>query len=163
MFFRRTLSRQKYLKLINSLFIKRINISLIRFTFLLSGITNNPLLYFLKPFGFLDYVNLQMNALCTISDSGTISEESSILNFPAISLCQSMEHLEAQYEGVIILTGFDPQTASDCIHCSINEFTLKSHYTSIASDYTIDNSSWRVLKFILGNTNLSNLWYGIKK
>jgi len=111
----------------------------------------------------VDYVYLQMNVLCTVSDSGTISEESSISNFPTISLRQSMERPDAQYVRTIILTGFDPQTVLDCIRCSINEFTLKSHYTSIVSDYTIDNTSWRVLKFILGNTNLSNLWYGIKK
>ena len=71
----------------------------------------NPLIQFLKPFGFLDYVHLQMNALCTISDSGTISEESSILNFPAISLRQSMERPEAQDAGTIILTGFDPDSS----------------------------------------------------
>ena len=68
----------------------------------------NTLIQFLKPFGFTDYVHLQMNALCTISDSGTISEESAILNFPAISLRNSMERPEAQDAGTIILTGFDP-------------------------------------------------------
>jgi len=68
----------------------------------------HPFIHFMKPFGFLDYINLQMNALCTISDSGTISEESSILSFPAISLRQSMERPEAQDTGSIILTGFEP-------------------------------------------------------
>ena len=77
---------------------------------------------FLKPFGFTDYVNLQMNALCTISDSGTISEESAILNFPAISLRNSMERPEAQDAGTIILTGFDP----DIVLCSIG-LAIKEH------------------------------------
>jgi UDP-N-acetyl-L-fucosamine synthase len=114
----------------------------------------------LKPFGFLDYVNLQMNALCTISDSGTISEESSILNFPAISLRQSMERPEAQDTGSIILTGFNPETVLDSVRISIDEKSI-GVVGSIASDYSINNTSWRVLKLIMGNTGLSNLWDGI--
>ena len=76
----------------------------------------------MKPFGFLDYIYLQMNALCAISDSGTISEESSMLNFPAISLRQSMERPEAQDAGTIILTGFDPDAVINSIRIIINEF-----------------------------------------
>ncbi|MFA5973341.1 MAG: UDP-N-acetylglucosamine 2-epimerase (non-hydrolyzing) [Lentimicrobiaceae bacterium] len=125
--------------------------------------TNNKLLHFLKPFGFLDYVHLQMNALCTLSDSGTISEESSILNFPAISLRQSMERPEAQDAGTIILTGFDPDIVLNSISAVIAEFGTTGGYNRIADDYTIDNTSWRVLKLILGNTGLSNLWWGVKK
>ena len=77
---------------------------------------------FLKPFGFLDYIFLQMNALCVVSDSGTISEESSILNFPAISLRQSMERPEAQDAGTIILTGFDQTAVLNSIQLVIKEF-----------------------------------------
>jgi UDP-N-acetylglucosamine 2-epimerase len=122
----------------------------------------NPLIRFMKPFGFLDYIYLQMNALCAISDSGTISEESSILNFPAISLRQSMERPEAQDAGTIILTGFEPDVVINSIRIAISEFTLNGGYKQIAEDYTIENTSWRVLKLISGNTGLSNLWNGIK-
>ena len=122
----------------------------------------NPLIKFMKPFGFLDYVNLQMNALCCISDSGTISEESSILNFPAISLRQSMERPEAQDAGTIILTGFDPQIVINSIALCIREFKESKGYRQIAYDYTIENTSWRVLKLIMGNTKLSNIWNGVK-
>ncbi len=117
-------------------------------------------LQFLKPFGFIDYVHLQMNALCTISDSGTISEESSILNFPAISLRQSMERPEAQDTGSIILTGFNPEIVIDSIMISINESKRKT-IAQIPIDYQIDNTSMRVLKLIIGNTGLSNLWDGV--
>ena len=127
-----------------------------------SLITDNALLSFLKPFGFLDYVWLQMNALCTISDSGTISEESSILNFPAISLRQSMERPEAQDVGTIILTGFNPQIVLDSIRVVVNENIVRK-YSVIAQDYTIRDTSWRVLKLILGNTKLSNMWWGVKE
>ena len=127
----------------------------------LNDVKINPQVQFLKPFGFLDYIHLQMNALCTVSDSGTISEESSILNFPAISLRQSMERPEAQDAGTIILTGFDPGIVSESINLVVNEFKLTNGYRKIADDYTIENTSWRVVKLILGNAKLSNIWNGI--
>ncbi len=117
---------------------------------------------FLKPFGFFDYVNLQMNALCAISDSGTISEESAILSFPAISLRQSMERPEAQDAGTIVLTGFDVDVVMGSIHTVIDEHKARK-YTRIAEDYVIDNTSWRVLKLIMGNARLSNKWWGINQ
>jgi len=121
----------------------------------------NPLIQFLKPFGFLDYVKLQMNAICTLSDSGTISEESAILNFPAISFRQSMERPEAQDAGTIILTGFDP----DVVLASI-ELAIKEHDQNIpkliSPDYLVPDTSWRVLKLIQGLASLSNKWHGIQ-
>lgn len=116
---------------------------------------------FQKPFGFLDYVKLQKHAVCTISDSGTISEESAILNYPAISLRQSMERPEAQDAGTIILTGFEPDVVINSIKLAMKEHSLKK-YNRIAEDYTVTNTSWRVLKLIMGNTKLSNIWLGIK-
>jgi len=128
---------------------------------LIEGLVADSRVQFLKPFGFIDYVWLQMNALCTISDSGTISEESSMLSFPAISLRQSMERPEAQDAGTIILSGFDPQTVLDSVRLCIFEHQENGLYGKIAKDYTITNTSWRVLKLIIGNAKLSNLWHGI--
>lgn len=122
----------------------------------------NQHIQFLKPFGFTDYVHLQMNALCTISDSGTISEESAILSFPAISIRQSMERPEAQDAGTIILSGFDPDIVCDSVAVVIEEQT-KGNYKEIPFEYKIENTSWRVLKLILGNSKLSNQWWGIQK
>ncbi|HEX2970640.1 MAG TPA: UDP-N-acetylglucosamine 2-epimerase (non-hydrolyzing) [Bacteroidales bacterium] len=116
---------------------------------------------FLKPFGFIDYVFLQMNAVCTLSDSGTISEESSILSFPAISLRQSMERPEAQDTGSIILTGFDPSTVLQSIKIEMDE-NENGKQKSIPEDYKINNTSLRVVKLIIGNAGLSNLWDGIR-
>lgn len=121
----------------------------------------NKWIQFLKPFGFIDYVHLQMNAKCTISDSGTISEESSILSFPAISIRQSMERPEAQDAGTIILSGFDANVVLLSIATVIDEFSKKMPYKLIPADYNINNTSWRVLKLIMGNTKLSNKWWGI--
>jgi len=120
----------------------------------------NELIQFLKPFGFTDYVHLQINASCTLSDSGTICEESAILSFPAVSIRQSMERPEAQDAGTIILTGFDPDIVMNSVKTTIEEH--KNHrYTQIPEEYKISNTSWRVLKLILGNTKLSNKWWGI--
>ncbi|MBK6681716.1 MAG: UDP-N-acetylglucosamine 2-epimerase (non-hydrolyzing) [Ignavibacteriales bacterium] len=79
---------------------------------------------FMKPFGFCDYVNLQMNAKCTISDSGTISEESAILGFPAITIRNAMERPEALDTGSMILSGLD----ADNVLRSI-EFVLNNDHT----------------------------------
>lgn len=117
---------------------------------------------FLKPFGFFDYVKLQIESLCAISDSGTISEESSMLSFPAISLRQSMERPEAQDAGTIILTGFDADVILNSVFTAVEE-QKQGKYKSIASEYTIENTSWRVLKLIMGNAKLSNKWWGINQ
>lgn len=121
----------------------------------------DPRIHFLKPFGFTDYVHLQMNALCTVSDSGTISEESAMLNFPAISLRNSMERPEAQDAGTIILTGFDPDIVLNSITIAINEHKGARERQSPA-DYQVPDTSWRVLKLIQGLSALSNQWHGIK-
>lgn len=130
----------------------------------LEQITNLNLhekIQFLKPFGFLDYVHLQQKALCVVSDSGTISEESAILSFPAISLRSSMERPEAQDTGTIILTGFDTVAVVNSIECAIEEHNIQK-YAHIPHEYLIQNTSWRVLKLIIGLSKLSNSWWGVK-
>jgi UDP-N-acetylglucosamine 2-epimerase (non-hydrolysing) len=128
---------------------------------MMEGVKIDPKVQFLKPFGFSDYVNLQKNACCTISDSGTISEESAMLSFPAISLRQSMERPEAQDAGTIILTGFDADIVLNSVSIVIDE-QQKGKYSQIPFEYQIPNTSMRVLKLIIGNSNLSNKWWGIK-
>jgi UDP-N-acetylglucosamine 2-epimerase (non-hydrolysing) len=124
-------------------------------------ITHNSLLRFLKPFGFMDYNFLQMNAKCAISDSGTISEESAILNFPAVTIRNSMERPEAIDAGTIIITGLTPEVVSNSIKLVIDEFEQNKRYKQICSEYKIENTSWRVLKTIIGTAKLSNKWWGI--
>ncbi len=127
-----------------------------------SGLKADNRIQFLKPFGFNDYIHLQMNALCTISDSGTISEESAMLSFPAVSLRQSMERPEAQDAGTIVLTGFNSEIVLSSIRTVVEEQSIRN-YDKIPNEYTIENTSWRVLKLILGNTKLSNKWWGINR
>ena len=122
----------------------------------------DPRIQFMKPFGFTDYVHLQLHALCTVSDSGTISEESAILNFPAISLRNSMERPEAQDAGTIILTGFDPDIVLDSIKIA-KASAVNQIRKMIAFDYQVPDTSWRVLKIIQGCSMLSNKWYGMER
>ena len=120
----------------------------------------NSLIRFLKPFGFTDYVHLQTNALCTVSDSGTISEESAILSFPAISLRNSMERPEAQDAGTIVLTGFSEEVVMRSVELVIFEKNAGIE-KEISVDYKVSNTSWRVVKLIQGLSSLSNVWHGI--
>lgn len=108
---------------------------------------------FLKPFGFFDYVKLQKKSLCVISDSGTINEESSILDFPAITVRNSMERPEGLDTGSIILTGLDENIIIDSIKLTLyeKEKGIKKEFTD---DYKVKNTSIRVLKLLLGTSKI---------
>ena len=118
-----------------------------------------------KPFGFHDYNNLQMNAFCAISDSGTIAEECSILGFPAITPRDAIERPEGIDVGCLIMTGLDRDTILGGIELITQafierEFSGLQHPVPI--DYCIDNTSQRVVNLILGTARLSNQWDGIR-
>jgi UDP-N-acetylglucosamine 2-epimerase (non-hydrolysing) len=125
---------------------------------MLDGFEFNPLIQFLKPFGFSDYNYLQMNALCVVSDSGTISEESSILKFPAITIRNSMERPEAIDAGTIILTGFDSDVVLDSVNLVVEE---GAQYAKICPEYEIENTAMRVLKLVMGTAKLHKQWSGL--
>jgi UDP-N-acetyl-L-fucosamine synthase len=120
---------------------------------------------YMKPFGFHDYNKLQMNSFCAISDSGTIAEESSILDFPAITPRDAIERPEALDVGCIVMTGLDGNTIQSAVALVT---TLSSERKMIGSakiqpaDYQITNTSERVLSLILGTAKLSNAWDGIR-
>ena len=129
----------------------------------LNDVVVDSRIQWLKPFGFFDYNALQLNAKCAISDSGTISEESSMMNFPAITIRQALERPEALDAGTIILTGLDPDTVLDSIELVLAEFAENGgRYDRICPEYQVSNTSWRVLKLILGTAKLSNRWRGIE-
>lgn len=116
---------------------------------------------FMKPFGFLDYVNLQTNAACVLSDSGTICEESSMLNFPAVTVRTAMERPEAIDTGSIILTGLDTDVIVQSVRVQMAD-DIRARGVCVPQDYQITNTSQRVLNIILGTAKLSNTWHGIK-
>jgi UDP-N-acetyl-L-fucosamine synthase len=115
---------------------------------------------FLEPFGYHDYVRLQMEAYCTLSDSGTISEESSILGFPAVTMRTAMERPEAMDSGHIVLTGRDPETILQSVEVVVQS-AAHDRQQPIAREYEVMNTSYRVLKLILGTAKLGHLWDGI--
>lgn len=120
----------------------------------------NARVQFLKPFGFSDYISLQMNAFCVISDSGTISEESAILGFPAITIRNAIERPEALDTGNILLTGVNPDTILRAI-AVVTEERESMAKNPIPADYDIVNVSQRVVKLIIGTAKLAHLWDGI--
>jgi UDP-N-acetylglucosamine 2-epimerase (non-hydrolysing) len=126
----------------------------------LSSIKINKNIRFLKPFGFIDYISLQQGAFCVISDSGTISEESSILSFPAITIRNAMERPEALDTGNIIITGLRVNTVLTAVEMVTKEWE-KTKYHSIPAEYEIKNTSFRVVKLIIGTAKLSYRWQNI--
>jgi UDP-N-acetylglucosamine 2-epimerase (non-hydrolysing) len=115
---------------------------------------------FLPPFGFHDYLRLQTDAYCTLSDSGTISEESSILGFPAVTMRNSIERPEALDSGHIVLTGIDADTILRAVALVTADREFHAHQP-VAAEYEIRNTSHRVVKLILGTAKLGHLWDGI--
>ena len=116
---------------------------------------------FLKPFGFFDYNKLQKESFCAISDSGTISEESAILDFPAVTLRQAIERPEALDKGSIVLTGLDPNVLLNAIQIATLE-NERYQNREIPEEYLVENTSLRVLKLIAGTAKLTNRWRGLE-
>lgn len=114
---------------------------------------------FHKPLGFIDYVRLQQDALCVLSDSGTISEESSLLGFPAVTLRDSIERPEALDTGSIVMTGLDPENVVEAVGVVVADASAGQH---VPADYAIDNCSERTVRFILSTHRRHHQWSGIR-
>lgn len=126
------------------------------------GFTNsNPLIVFMKPFGFLEYIKLQQNALCVISDSGTITEESSILHFPAITIRQAHERPEGMDEGTLVMTGLNSERILDSITIVTSQQAENRKVIHTIPDYVADNVSQKVVRIILSYTDYINrvVWH----
>lgn len=110
---------------------------------------------FMKPFGLFDYIKLQMHSKCVLSDSGTITEEASLLNFPAITIRQSHERPEGMDSGVLIMSGLDPDRIIQSI-----DITIKQHkerlFNSKVEDYEQNEVSKKVLKIVVSYIDYIN-------
>jgi len=128
----------------------------------LLGLANeNPFIEYMKPFGFFDYIKLQMNAFCVISDSGTITEESSILHFPAITIRQAHERPEGMDEGTLIMTGLNANRILESIDVVTSQHSENPTSIKTIPDYKTDNVSKKVLRIILSYTDYINrtVWH----
>ena len=113
----------------------------------------NKKIIFSKPFGYFDYNFLQLKSYCVISDSGTITEESSILNFPAINLREVHERPEGSEEMPTIMTGLSEERLLQAISLIKNKQEQRSNKINIVKDYSSDNVSEKVVRIILSYTD----------
>ncbi len=125
----------------------------------LKNIKLDEKIIFLKPLGFFDYVNLQQNSRCVISDSGTISEESSILGFPSITIRESHERPEGMDEGTLIMSGLNKNRIIESLNMMINQFK-SGLVPKIVSDYDVNNVSLKISRIILSYIDYvnKNVW-----
>ena len=118
-------------------------------------IKSHKLIKFLKPLGFFDYIKLQRESYCVISDSGTITEESSILKFPAIMIRQAHERPEGMDNGTLIMSGLNKERINESIDV-VTEQYKNGVIPTIIDDYNVDNVSQKVVKIILSNIDYVN-------
>ena len=119
-----------------------------------SNITFNPLIKSVAPLGFFDYVNLQKNAYVVLSDSGTISEESAMMGFPAVSIRTSTERPEAVDAGTIVLGGVSKESMLNAIEIT-KELSINNN-SQLPWEYQITNTSERIVKVIQSYTPIVN-------
>lgn len=115
---------------------------------------------FTEPFGYYDYNRLQASARCVVSDSGSIAEEAGIMEFPAVTLRESMERPEALDAGTIGMSGLYPLSLLASVQLQIDRH--ERGRPSVPSEYDISDTADRVVSLIVGTARLSNTWSGVR-
>jgi len=116
----------------------------------------NPHIQFLKPFGFCDYIKLQMEALCVVSDSGTITEEGSLLNLPAITIRTAHERPEGMDVGTLIMSGLKKERVLDAVRVIIAQHDKTKRVMRPVEDYEAGAVSKQLLRIVLSYVDYVN-------
>ncbi len=116
----------------------------------------NPHIQFLKPFGFCDYIKLQQEALCVVSDSGTITEESSLLNLPAITIRNAHERPEGMDVGTLIMSGLKQERVLDAVRVILAQHDKPKRVMHPVQDYEAGPVSKQVLRVVLSYVDYVN-------
>lgn len=116
----------------------------------------DPKIQFVKPFGFCDYIKLQMESLCVLSDSGTITEESSLLNLPAITIRNAHERPEGMDVGTLIMSGLKKERVLDAVRIIIAQHDKTTRVMQPVQDYESGAVSKQVLRVVLSYVDYVN-------
>jgi len=121
----------------------------------------SPLVHFARPFGFLDYIKLQTASRCVLSDSGTLTEEASILNFPAVMLRQAHERPEGMDEGITIMSTLAPDRVLQAVTLATAQHTGRARPFRVVDDYQPENVSKKVVRIIISYIDYINrtVWH----
>lgn len=126
-----------------------------------SGLLTDSKVQFMKPFGFCDYIRLQMESLCVISDSGTITEEASLLNLPAITIRNAHERPEGMDAGTLIMAGLKKDRVLDAVRVTLAQHKCDQHAVRLVQDYENPSVSKQVLRIVESYTDYVNrtVWH----
>jgi len=116
----------------------------------------SPKVEFLKPLGFADYVRLQVDAYCVLSDSGTLTEESSILGFPAVMIREAHERPEGMDEATVIMGGLDATRILEAVDMAVGHYAEQERPFHVVRDYEANNVSLKIGRIILSYTDYVN-------
>jgi len=117
---------------------------------------DHPLIRFVKPFGFMDYIRLQMSAFCVLSDSGTITEEASLLNLPAITIRNAHERPEGMDQGTLVMSGLKKTRVLEAVRVVTSQHDRANRVMDIVPDYDARSVSMQVVRIVLSYTDYIN-------
>ena len=131
---------------------------------------NNPTkidsrIKFLKPFGFSDYIKLQLDSFCVLSDSGSLTEDSSILDFPAVTLRETHERPEGMEVGTLLMSGLKSDRVIQAIELVTRQYSKNQRNFSMVSDYNVNDVSRKVVRIILSYVDFinQNVWHKMEE